>query len=356
MKDTTATRIATGIYQDACGYQARVQVGRLKDSQRFDLETPLKFMQSWQTQRRAELDTERATLPAGPAPVRGTWAADVAIYLPQIAGRASYKADRSHLGAWAPHIGHLHRTKITAVHVRTAIGVWLTEKKSARTIRHRIRVLRELYQTLDGKHARPPLEDVTLPRVPEPSPTPVSLELIRRVAASLKTGLVIRKRCGPAKTWATVRCPESAACYARFLIRALTGQRPAQLMRALPTDVHLDRKVWFVRPAKGGKPVPLALNAEMVIAWRAFIAADAWGPFDARSFSKTIRRHGWPADVRPYQLRHTFAIDHLQGGTDIGDLQGLLGHAQLETTRKFYAPQQLARLRKAVASRKLKLV
>jgi integrase len=97
-------------------------------------------------------------------------------------------------------------------------------------------------------------------------------------------------------------------------------------MRAKPADVDLKRRIWFVRAGKGGHAIPLPLTGDMVRAWQAFKAADAWGPFDSRSFSKTIRRHGWPKGIRPYNLRHTFAIDHLLAGTPIGDLQGLLGH------------------------------
>jgi integrase len=126
-------------------------------------------------------------------------------------------------------------------------------------------------------------------------------------------------------------------------------------MRAEPGDVDLKRRIWFVRAAKGGHAIPLPLTQDMIRAWKAFIAADAWGTFDARSFSKTIRRHGWPKGIRPYNLRHTFAIDHLLAGTDIGDLQGLLGHRQIETTRKFYGPILLARLKKATGGRRLRL-
>jgi integrase len=126
-------------------------------------------------------------------------------------------------------------------------------------------------------------------------------------------------------------------------------------MRAEPGDVDLKRRIWFVRAAKGGHAIPLPLTQDMIRAWKAFIAADAWGAFDARSFSKTIRRHGWPKGIRPYNLRHTFAIDHLLAGTDIGDLQGLLGHRQIETTRKFYGPILLARLKKATRGRRLRL-
>jgi len=175
------------------------------------------------------------------------------------------------------------------------------------------------------------------------------------VAASLKRGTTGQKRHGPKRTLALVHYAEPAKARARFLVRATTGQRPSQIMRAQPADVDVKRRIWFVRAGKGGHAIPLPLTRDMVRAWQAFASADAWGPFDTRSFSKTIRRHGWPKGVRPYSLRHTFAIDHLLAGTSIGDLQGLLGHAQIETTRKHYAPVLLALLKKTVGKRKLRL-
>jgi len=64
---------------------------------------------------------------------------------------------------------------------------------------------------------------------------------------------------------------------------------------------------------------------------------------------------GWPKGIRPYQLRHTFAIDMLRSGADLGDVQGLLGHASIQTTRTFYAPILLSRLTSAVQRRNLGL-
>lgn len=257
----------------------------------------------------------------------------------------SFTSDQSHLKAWSPFIGKLKRHAVTATHVRTAFAHWLAAGKSARTIRHRRRVLRELYQALDGTHARPPTKGVKAPRPDAPNPVPVSHALIQRVARSLKAG----------KRHARGYGSDSNRAYARFLVRATTGQRPTQIMRAERSDVDLKRRIWFVRSAKGGYQIPLPLNDAMVRAWRTFIAANAWGTFDARSFSKTIRRHGWPAGVRPYNLRHTFAIDLLLKGADLGDVQGLLGHRQIETTRQHYAPILVARLKRAVRTRRLKV-
>lgn len=336
------TRIAEGVYRDRWGLAATVKVGRVQRERRFPSDESLDRIKSWQIQTRAELDGEKGDKPA---PTRGTFADDVPRYLKQIAGRVSYKSDRSHLAAWIPLVGTMKRTAIKPAHVRVAIATWQSSKKSARTIRHRARVLRELYQTLDGAHAKPPLKGVRLPRPDDPHPTPVPLALIRKVAKSLKAGKRHAKGYGG----------DSDRCYARFLVRATTGQRPSQIMRATPADVDLKRKVWFVHAGKRGFAIPLPLNAEMIRAWKTFAKAKAWGTFDTRSFSKTIQRHGWPKGTRPYALRHTFAIDLLRGGADLGDVQGLLGHRQIDTTRRFYAPVLLSRLKHASAKRDLKL-
>jgi integrase len=201
-----------------------------------------------------------------------------------------------------------------------------------RTIRHRARALRELYQSLDGARVRHPLEGVTLPTISRPAPVPVPASTIRKVAASLK------KRLNPVHR-------------ARFLVYATTGQRPSQIGRAKPKDLDLRRRIWWVQPAKGGDPLPLPLNDEAVVAWRAFAAARAWGSFDPSTLSKILRRHGWPPGIRPYQLRHTFAIELLLGGADLGDVQGLLGHTSVLTTRQYYAPVLLQHLRSTVAKR-----
>ncbi len=314
-------------------------------------------MQRWRLRTSAELGEDAADAAAidEPVPARGTFAHDVPRRLTQLEGRASFASDRSHLRAWLPFVGPLKRTVIRASHIRAAFIAWSAAGKSPRTIRHRRRVLRELYQGLDGAHARPPLKGVKVPKPEDPHPTPVPLVTIQRVAASLKRGKTGKKRHGPTRTLAFTRYAEPAKARARFLVRATTGQRPSQIMRAKPADVDLVRRIWFVRAGKGGHGIPLPLTPDMVRAWKAFASADAWGPFDSRSFAKTLRRHGWPKGIRPYNLRHTFAIDHLLAGTSIGDLQGLLGHRQIETTRKFYGPVLLALLKKTVGRRTLKL-
>lgn len=329
MKAKRRTRVAEGVYRDRYGLSGTVKVGRVQREHRFPADTPLDIIKSWRTQTRAELDGDRRD---GIALVAGTLQHDGDRFITKKKGREAFKADRAHMRAWYPALGPKLRAQITKDLIEREISTWREAGVAARTIRHRCRVLRECYRSLDGPTARTPIDHLKLPAIPAAHPTAVPLKTILSVAKRLKAaGLTVD--------------------YARFVVRATTGQRPTQLMRATPDDLDLKRKIWSVRPAKGGDPIQLPLNAEMVKAWRAFMKADAWGAFDTARAADVLRAHGWPKDVRPYALRHTFAIDHLLAGTDIGDLQGLLGHAQIQTTRAHYAPILAGRLRKVTNRR-----
>lgn len=304
-------------------------------------------MQLWQKDQIAYWT--RCALDDAPlAPItKGILTADVDRYLETRVGRPGYKADRSHLAAWVKVFGHRPRYKITAHDCEKQIGAWLKgdkEKKQAplaiRTLRHRRRVLRELWHKLDGPHARTPVDDVKLQKPPKIAPIPVDDALILKVADSLLAGKRHAKGYGGS----------SDKTYARFLIRAISGQRPSQVGRATPEHLDREQHIWWVQPAKGGNAIPFPLIEELDLAFQLLDKAKAWGPFDTRSFSKTIKRHGWPENVKPYALRHSFAIKQLTAGTDLGDLQGLLGHTNPTTTR-VYAPVLLLRLREAMQRR-----
>lgn len=328
------TKLAQGIFSDRHGLAAVVKVGHLQREKRFPADTPLRDLARWRDHEREALRT-LLEVNGVRRPPSGTLRRDGDAFLSRRKGAPAYKADRSHLRAWYAIFGDAPRRLIAAPDVANAVETWRANGVAARTIRHRCRVLRELWHAYGGPRATTPIDGVKLPPIPAAHPVPVPIETLQAVAKQLR-------RSDPVAS-------------ARFAVLATTGQRPAQVMRVEPADVDLVRGIWFVRPAKGGAPIPLPMNTDMRKAWKAFAAADAWGPYDTSRFAQILRQHGWPAGVRPYQLRHTFAIDHLLAGADLGDLQGLLGHKQIQTTRNHYAPILLARLLAQTKRRRLKL-
>ncbi len=88
------------------------------------------------------------------------------------------------------------------------------------------------------------------------------------------------------------------------------------------------------------------LNRDMVAALKAFVAADAWGTFDASDYAKALYAARWPKDIRPYQARHSVAIEAGERGVDLGDVSPCMGHSNVQTTRDSYQGVLASRQRK----------
>ena len=99
---------------------------------------------------------------------------------------------------------------------------------------------------------------------------------------------------------------------ARLQMMHWTGMRPSQMGRLTRTDFHLDEAIPYVDVprGKGGRQAAVPLVDEAVSAARAFIAADAFGPWSCPSANKAIRAAARKANREPftvYQIRHSFA-------------------------------------------------
>lgn len=343
-------RLATCIYEDDSGRSIVVQIRGLQRELRFPPGTDLETLKIQREQLRLDLRTETP-----PATERGTLAAAAVQYLKLTAGKPGSKAVRSHVQAWIDRLGEKHRSRINGDDVRLALAAWRTSgvhrsgrnvprvavdrPASETTLQRRWQTLRDIYRVLDGPHTRTPCDGVPQPKRTRPTPVGVPVEQIQRVIAALAR-----------RAQRTPRTSLERKDHARFLMLVTTGQRPIQVMRARAEDFDLGGLTWMVRAAKGGPSHAIPLNAEMFKAVRLFATCEAFGPYDTTRFAKILRAHGWPARVRPYNARHSLAIDALRGGADLGDIQALLGHTSIETTRRAYAPILLTRQR-AVAQR-----
>ena len=319
-------RIGKGIYRDRYGLSAAVKVGTAADAhqreKRFPFDTSLKNIKAWQEAMRTEL-RKAANRPA--AASRGTLEADAKLYLKQVEGLASYKSRVCEVNAWTALYGRLRRTHLTSAHVREARAQWAADEYAPKTVNNRVQTLQHLYHLLDGERESTPVDDVKPLQVPDSVKVLVNANVFRTVATNL----------------------QDAKTRARFMVIASTGVRPSELKRTEPADVDLERRVWIVRTGKGGAPRAFWLNDEMIAAWEAFIAAGAWGAFDGSDYAKALYAAGWPKDVRPYQARHSVALELGERGIDLGDVQGWLGHKHVNTTRKHYAPVLVSRLKQA---------
>jgi hypothetical protein len=398
----TPEELPPGVARDPDGRLiARVSVGRQRPVARFPPDTDPHVAAAWiETTRRRLLDQRAAY---GEAPIvahrsplhGGTLEADVARFLPQISGRPSTKADTSHLRAWLVvvvsrsgrrvRLGALTRAEITTELVNLAIAQWRSMPSSgtvrrvrvaahtrdghtqlayerdapassgavvsARTIRHRCRMLAELYHSLDGKRAITPIDDAKVPPVPKDHPIGIDASIVLAVAQKLAQATVSRPRVRAPHdpeayaSRAAARRRDHQQTYARYVVLVTTGQRPCQVMRTRPEDLDLDQGVWLVRSAKLEPAHTIILTADMRQAWQAFVAAEAWGTYDTTTHANRVHAAGWPQGLRPYNARHAVMIDALKAGVDLGDVQGLAGHTSPLTTRRFYGPLIVGRQR-----------
>lgn len=322
------TRVDRGIYRDADGYEVVANVGTRTKAKRFALEAELADLRAWQDQARQAL---RQTAPA-PGRRGATLASDITRYIDQVKTLASWKELRAELRAWTALYGHLPRRRITPELVRKARVAWRAIGVAPKTVNNRVSALRRMWRTLDVVPGSPPpvtpcdgLRALPVPRVRK---TPITPDVILAVYRAL----LAQERRGRLR---------SAKTRARFMVLATTGVRPSELMRARPEDLSLETTppYWITRDGKGGRRASaLPLNREMVEAWKVFVGASAWGPYETSAFARTLRAAGWPSGVRPYRLRSTVGIELSTRGIDLADVAGWLGHTDLGTTRADYVP------------------
>jgi integrase len=333
-------RLAKGIYRDKSGIAATVSIGtgpaKRQREKRYPAGTPLRDMKAWQQDTAALLRED-----VGVAK-RGTLKADAARYLKLAQYLKNWAGVRSEVRAWVALYGHLHRAQITPAHVREARVTWLAEGKAPKTVNDRVGRLRRLYRTLDATPQRPkpptpcdPIDDLPVAEAPSVAPDAgLLVQVLRELEAGERKG--------------TLR---DAKTRARFLVLATTGKRPAEVMRTIPEDLSLETRVWRVRNAKGGRGPGIFINDDMLAAWHLFVEADAWGAFNTGSYARVLRTAGWPAGLRPYNLRHAVGQAMSAAGVDLADIQAHYGHRHISTTRRHYVPVLDSRLE--TASRKI---
>ena len=257
-------RVAEGIYKDRHGLAATVKVNGVQREIRFPPGTPLKTIRA----RRDELRASLRTLPAGG---RHTLNHDAGRYLDQVRSTlVSFNDRRRELLAWLPRFGHL-RTLALPAHL-PGLNAQLHEWRrtlAASTCNHRRHALTNLARVLYGRRASFDLLDLVRFAPPPPKPRWVDRRHIADVLAEIAPGSVTR---------------------VRLELMHWTGMRPSQMGRLRAEDFRLDEPIPYVAVprGKGGRIAALPLVPEGGAAARAFLDAEAFGPWPRSSVNRAL--------------------------------------------------------------------
>lgn len=322
--------LPAGIFKTKTGYRVFVRLSRDRlETETFPADAPLSTMKQWREDQR--VDFRRRVPSIVDETAAEGFRKDAESYLKAVAGMTSYTDRKRDIDFWIGVFGDRPRDTITSAEIAAALASARSMKAtplSASALNHRRTALAHLWRVLDGKAARNPVRDVPKRREPDAEPRGLSYALIEKIFKAM----------ADSKT------------KARLMVMAWTGIPPAQLKTIEPADVDA-RSVYVRGRAKGhgtkGRIVPL--SPQGVSAFKAFIRADAFGPFNRKDMWKVFRlackkveaasqktkRPISLAGIRPYDLRHSFGTQVYAASGDIRATQILMGHAKPEMTHRY---------------------
>lgn len=134
-----------------------------------------------------------------------------------------------------------------------------------------------------------------------------------------------------------------------LLLLYSAGLRISELLSLRQADLDQDRKLIYVRGAKGKKDRVTLLSSVACVYlsdYLKLLKPKEWlfeghdgGQYSATSVNKIIKRSAAEAGIRKrvsaHTLRHSFATHLLEHGTDLRYIQSLLGHESSKTTERY---------------------
>lgn len=189
-----------------------------------------------------------------------------------------------------------------------------------------------------------PLEKLSAPRVPKDQIIPLTVRQVNSLYAScLKTQYPRRNRAILAVLFDTgLRVGELCA------LRGGDIDLAARRLRVRDGKMGKDRIVPFGRMAARRLREYLALDPDrgsgdaVWIGEKGILAGEGMTPSGVQQMIRDLGALAGIQGVRvsPHTLRHTFAIEFLRAGGDVYSLQYILGHTDLEMTRRYVAVAQ----------------
>ena len=330
--------------------------GRQRE-RRFPLGTDLRKLRDWRRRTRAALELDLALPDDAPRPT--TLADDIATYLALLPA-GTYRRDTEDLLAhWRHALGDRPRAEVSAQEVHAQLLAWRRDGAKPQTCNHRRRALSGLYRALgEPGDANPAQAAAKLP-VPRRAPRGLPWPLVRRILVAMPD----RSRPVKGADRGTISVTK-----VRAWVLATTGWPHATLARLKPADLHLEAPEPYAVLAgrhKGrgtrARAVPLLPDAVRWLRRWLALGAAARGPFSASSLRKSFRiavqraRARWEAaearaaayqqreprpwpvheDVKPYDVRHSFAVRVILQTRDVFAAKELLLHEDMKTTLQY---------------------
>lgn len=143
--------------------------------------------------------------------------------------------------------------------------------------------------------------------------------------------------------------------YTLIVLTLDTGIRPSEALSLVPQDFKLSLKEVHI-PAqfaknRNARTLPLSDMTTKSMRKLLGVRDDEWGP-EVPIFcsyeGRPLNRHTWGdrmeiyckkigVHIRPYDLRHVFALEFLRNGANSFAVQQSLGHSSMEMTRRYVA-------------------
>lgn len=223
--------------------------------------------------------------------VSGSFAADIAAYLPRVAALVTYQQRVDDLALWASALGKDRaRRTITAAEIDRVMQGWLLAGAAAGTVRKRRMSLMSFWNKVDGKDQPNPVRGSQAPAARKPEARALDYGTIADILDAMTPG------------------PHQL----RARVIAWTGLPPKMLMQVTAADLNLHAKTLRVRPRRKGKGIEartLPLLPQAVEAFKAFDTAELYGPFNGVNLNHHFKRGCRRLDLDGlslYDLRHSF--------------------------------------------------
>ena len=251
----------------------------------------------------------------------------------------SYERDLKQMAEYLSDAGVENPEDVTETNLNSYILYLERQDKSAATISRSIASIRSFYHYLLRKHrvTDDPTEHLKSPKVTKKTPEILTADEAARLLAQpdRRTDKGVRGR-------------------AMLQLLYTTGLRVSELIHMTTGDVNLEMGYITCTDRGRKRVIPIDRGTRIILdeymsSTRqrmlkgndsdALFTNCSGKPMSRQGFWKVIKYYaaeaGIQKDITPHTLRHSFAAHQLEKGTDVHDLQVILGHADLTTTQMY---------------------